>query len=171
MFYCWSAKEPFELTWTQLMWLLASIWCGHSLRVSDCVSKQIWERSPKKGIFIRHLPERGGVLPTIKPVCWSKNAVNVLNCFHFLGAFPLVRDRSGHQWWIFGKLPKRGGDNFQSKNTCCRFWTYIYRAVFGRFPRKIFLKWRGEGQRLWKFICFGTLIRPLEKNTIGRDSY
>ena len=37
-----------------------------------------------------------------------------------------LRDVLSHQnrWFFFGKFPKRGGGHFQSKNLCCRFWTF-----------------------------------------------
>ena len=41
-----------------------------------------------------------------------------------------------------------GGDHFQSKNLCCRFWTFIW-AIFGCFPKKLqlnFPKMRGGVQ-------------------------
>ena len=53
----------------------------------------------------------------------------------------------------FRKTSKEGGrGHFQSKNLCCRFFTFMYgffRTFFEKNCNTIFQKWGGRGQRLF----------------------
>ena len=69
---------------------------------------------------------------------------------------------------IFGKVAKRGGGHFQSKDFCCRFLSGLYEHEIDKkkmcydFP-KMRGGVKGRLEIFRKFIHFGVAIRSLEK--------
>ena len=75
--------------------------------------------------------------------------------------------------WIFGKVPKGGGGHFQSKNLCCKIWTFKQGYLTMKLIQSVaslkklqhnFPKMRGVKGRLElfrKFIRFGWGRLPL----------
>ena len=61
--------------------------------------------------------------------------------------------------WIFGKVPKGGGGHFQSKNFCCKFWTFE-QGFFGikMIQRGIFR------------VCFSIIWREILKKKFSWDT-
>ena len=72
----------------------------------------------------------------------------------------LVREAYAYQnGWNFGKVPKGGGDHFQSKNLCCKIWTFK-RGFFG-------MKMTQKG--FFRVCFFNNLKRKIRTGHIGKQ--
>ena len=81
------------------------------------------------------------------------------------GHFTLREAYRYQNGWIFGKVPNGGGGHFQSKNFCCKFWTFE-QGFFG-------IKMIQRG--IFRVCFFNNLKRNLKKkfswDTLGKHHY